>query len=244
MAVKKATEEQRQILLEAGALGYCLRRHPRRQRRLSLLVSPRGDVEVRAPVAARQSDIDALLRRHEDWLWQCRERAAKQDLPRAPQQSGDRIFYLGQTYTLQLVEGRGGRLDEAARILELAVSDHRAETVQAALQRWYRRRAEQYLEARLSAWAAQASWLTTLPPLRLRRMRSRWGSCSQRAICLNTRLMMAPPQCIDMVIVHELCHLREMNHSPAFYALMSELMPDWQQHSEHLDELTRTLMLD
>ena len=56
--------------------------------------------------------------------------------------------------------------------------------------------------------------------------------------------MMAPPQYIDMVIVHELCHLREMNHSPAFYALMSELMPDWQQHSEHLDELTRALMLD
>ena len=244
MAVKKESDERREILLDAGALGYRLRRHPRRQKRLSLLVSPRGDVEVRAPVAARQSDIDALLRRHENWLWQCRERAARQDLPRAPQQTGDRILYLGKSYTLHLVNGRDGQLDEAGHKLELAVSDRRPEAVQAALQRWYRRRAEHYFGERLRVWAPRASWVTAPPPLRLRRMRSRWGSCSPRAICLNTRLMMAPPGCIDMVIVHELCHLREMNHSRAFYALMSDLMPDWRQHSDQLDSLTRELMLD
>ena len=244
MAAKKASEERRRIHLEAGSLDYRLRRHPRRQRRLSLLVSPRGDVEVRAPLAARQPEIDALLRRHEAWLWQCRERAAKQSLPAAPSQSGDAVFYLGEIYTLRLVSGRGGKLDEAAKVLELAVTEQRPASVQAALQRWYRRRAEAYLAERLALWAQRASWLQALPPLRLRRMRSRWGSCSQRAICLNTRLMMAPPACIDMVIVHELCHLREMNHSRAFYALMTELMPDWRQHSALLDSLTPQLMLD
>ena len=202
MAVKKASDEQRRICLEAGTLDYRLRRHPRRQRRLSLLVSPRGEVDVRAPLAARQPDIDALLRRHEAWLWQCRERAAKQPLPAAPSQSGDRVFYLGEVYTLRLVSGRGGRLDEAAKALELAVTDNHPASVQAALQRWYRRCAEAYLSERLAVWAPRASWVRALPPLRLRRLRSRWGSCSPRAICLNTRLMMAPPDCIDMVIVH------------------------------------------
>jgi hypothetical protein len=85
-------------------------------------------------------------------------------------------------------------------------------------------------------FAEKASWVNgAKPPIRLRKMKRTWGSCSaQGNITLNTRLMKVPPRCIDYVIAHELCHLREMNHGKAFYALQDQLYPNWRVARSHL----------
>lgn len=68
-------------------------------------------------------------------------------------------------------------------------------------------------------------------------MTSRWGSCtpSTGRICINTRLALYPPQCLEYVVIHELCHLREANHGPRFHALLDEYMPDWKHWKKVLD---------
>ena len=79
--------------------------------------------------------------------------------------------------------------------------------------------------------------------IKLRRMRSRWGSCShQRDITLNTVLMHMPPACIDYVLHHELCHLHEFNHSPAFYALQGRVCPDWTVQKKALNIFAERLL--
>ena len=71
--------------------------------------------------------------------------------------------------------------------------------------------------------------------MRLRRMKRTWGSCSsQGLITLNPHLVKAPPVCIDYVIAHEICHLREHNHGKAFYALQEQLFPGWRAAKELL----------
>ncbi len=76
------------------------------------------------------------------------------------------------------------------------------------------------------------------PPLILRRLKTRWGSCSKAGrILLNTELVQAPVECIDYVIVHELCHLKVPDHSPAFHRLLNACMPDWQRRKERLEAL-------
>ncbi len=64
-----------------------------------------------------------------------------------------------------------------------------------------------------------------------RNMKSRWGSCkpSTGRICINTRLCLYPPQCLEYIVVHELCHLRVAGHGPAFHALMDEALPTWRE---------------
>ncbi len=242
----QASDELRRITLSGESLSYRLRRNPRRQRRLAVLVSPAGDVEVRAPLAASQSQIDALLRRHSQWLRDCRERAAASPpVPEALRYADDAEFwYLGEVWHLRLREGRGADAHGASRQLSLGVNDCQPQRVKQALWRWYRQRAAEDFSTRLARCCADLPWSQSVPPLRLRAMRSRWGSCSSRGICLNTRLIQAPPACIDMVIVHELCHLREMNHSPRFYALMDAAMPDWRRHSQRLDQLSAALLGD
>ena len=64
-----------------------------------------------------------------------------------------------------------------------------------------------------------------------RNMTSRWGSCqpSTGRICINVRLALYPPECLEYVVVHELCHLLERGHGPRFHALMDTFMPDWKE---------------
>ena len=110
------------------------------------------------------------------------------------------------------------------------------ETVRAALWRWYRHQAGRLFAARLSELAGRLPWLADDPPLRLRRMRRRWGSCSASGvITLNTHLVKAPTALLDYVILHELCHLRELNHGPRFYELMDQALPDWRARRQDLD---------
>lgn len=73
-------------------------------------------------------------------------------------------------------------------------------------------------------------------PLAYRNMTSRWGSCQPATgrICINVRLALYPPECLEYVVVHELCHLVERGHGPRFKALMDELMPDWRQRRDKL----------
>ena len=76
------------------------------------------------------------------------------------------------------------------------------------------------------------------PQLRLREMKSRWGSCLvyKQTITLNTNLLTCSRRCIEYVVLHELCHFVHPNHSPRFYELLSSFLPDWKQRRQELNE--------
>ncbi len=79
----------------------------------------------------------------------------------------------------------------------------------------------------------------SMPKLIVRRIKTRWGSCSKNGtILLNTELIKAPVDCIDYVITHELCHLRIHEHTSAFYRLLSRCMPDWERRKARLEGIT------
>ena len=78
------------------------------------------------------------------------------------------------------------------------------------------------------------------PELKIRKMRTRWGSCTKSGVVtLNLELVRMPPECIDYVITHELCHMVEFNHSARFYEVQSRFMPDWKARKQQLEELAR-----
>ncbi|WP_430746834.1 M48 metallopeptidase family protein [Azotobacter chroococcum] len=92
---------------------------------------------------------------------------------------------------------------------------------------------------------AQALWVTAAPPLRIQSMQTQWGSCSPNGrITLNPHLVKAPRDCIDYVILHELCHIAEHNHSERFYRLMQQVMPQWETVKARLDGMAAALLND
>ena len=108
--------------------------------------------------------------------------------------------------------------------------------VQDLLNAWYRVRAKEVFSNRIEVVLSQALWVTEIPKLKLLNMKTQWGNCSPSGnLTLNPYLVKAPMRCIDYVILHELCHLVEHNHSKRFYELMTQAMPDWQDRKDYLD---------
>lgn len=153
--------------------------------------------------------------------------------------------YLGNDYPLQLNPDLKQRrqlvFDDQQFCLKLAINAD-AETIKNTLLRGYKQLAEAYLPDRCQ----QLADLTGLRPtkIQLRSYKARWGSCNARGeVQLNWLLIQAPPAVIDYVIIHELCHLQQMNHSANFWQLVEQFTTDYRAHRNWLKQHGQLLML-
>lgn len=215
---------------------------PKVASRILIRVHPEGRVVVLAPASASDDAVCKAVTKRARWIRQQRRELNEQRRHVTPRQyvSGESHFYLGKRYPLKVVPSPAH--DTGVRLLrgKLAVSVRAADPalVRKHLAAWYRIRAREVFAARLDAMMDQALWVATKPPLRLQRMRTQWGNCSPAGrITLNPDLVKAPRACIDYVILHELCHHAEHNHSERFYRLMHSVMPDWEATKHKLDGL-------
>ena len=159
-------------------------------------------------------------------------RSKQQDLAGHTYDSGGEHLYLGTKRVLVVDEQRGrrGAVRLGGEEIHVQTPERTPECVKNLLTRWYRRQAEQLFTRQLAYYSALASWTGgQVPVMRLRSMKRTWGSCSSAGIItLNPHLVKAPAECIDYVIAHEVCHLREHNHGRAFYSLQEQLYPQWR----------------
>lgn len=212
-------------------------------------VHPNGDVEVEAPPGTSRAAVHCAVRKRVRWVWNQLELQKKDRAHALPRtyQSGETHFYLGRRYVLKvladpnqpnMVRLKGGQLQ--------VVSPKKTEgKVKDALNMWYRTKAASYFARRILSFSDQLSWINCAPQLKLRMMRTQWGNCSPSGtVCLNPRLIRAPRDCIDYVVLHELCHLREHNHSKRFYALLDHHMPNWRHIKARLDGMAEILLAE
>lgn len=229
-------------------IAFSLRVQPARTaQRIAIHVEPDGRVRVDVPRETSDAAVQAALQRRVRWISSqvaaVRERLAHA-VPRA-HVSGESLLYLGRRYVLKVVvdESRDGHVRLRGTRIEVAVADGDASRVRTLLDTWYRERAGEVLAARLAALAPLLHWVGTPPPMQLRIMQTRWGSCSPAGrLTLNPNLVKAPRECIDYVLIHELCHLGEHNHGPRFHRLLETLMPQWRSVKARLDGLVEQLM--
>ncbi len=217
-----------------------------RRRTWTVYVHGNGSVEVRVPTWMSDDEARRHAAEHAPWVFRQLDRLARRPHPPAPLRfaDGEKVRYLGGHLVLRLRPGLPVRadLDEAAGELRLTLPPPADNPVliKRLLLDWYARRASALFPARVERCLehARAERFPPLTRLTIRHARSRWGSCSaQGHVMLNAMLVQAPPECTDYVVLHELCHLREMNHSRRFYAILTRLMPNWKVYSEKLDAI-------
>jgi predicted metal-dependent hydrolase len=198
-------------------------------------------VEVLAPAGKALNLILARVGRRSRWIvkqW----RYFDQFQPKQPDRrfvSGETHVYLGRQYRLKITKGIPSQVRLVGRYFLVRHSDPSdSGEVSRLLQDWYVSHAKALFVARLSYWISGCRPLAMpeMPTLTVRKMTRRWGSCTKSGtVALNIDLIKVPLTFIDYVIVHELCHLKVHNHSPAFYRLLFRSMPDWKQRKERLD---------
>jgi predicted metal-dependent hydrolase len=231
------------IRLADQVIHYEIAHRPRVTRRIHLELSERGVLRVVAPRRLSQRAIHQTLVSNPQYVVRFLEQARQQWAKRKPLRyvDGEKHLVLGRRYPLDIWRERGARprlewLHDRIRLTFPAAPEVGA--VRDLLMKGYRQRALDDFAERLAAICAEAPWARrSLPPMRLRRMKASWGTCSAAGvITLNPLLLRAPPQCIDYVIAHEVCHLRQLNHGPRFYAVQDQLFPAWREAKQRLHD--------
>lgn len=215
--------------------------------RVLIKVHPDCQVVVSAPPMASDEEVLDALRKRGRWIHeQLREFRKQQEhvTPRA-YVSGESHYYLGKQHLLKVIEVpdevQGVKLLRGK--LEVLTRQKSPFKVKQLLNDWYKARAKEVFSKRLDAMLAQALWVSETPPIRVLTMQTQWGSCSSSGrLTLNPHLVKAPRECIDYVILHELCHIAEHNHSERFYRLMKQVMPNWEATKARLDGLANVLL--
>ena len=231
------------IRLADQVIHYEIAHRPRVTRRIHLELSERGVLRVVVPRRMSQRAIHQTLMSNPQYVARFLDRARKQWAAWVPLRyvDGEKHLLLGRRYPLDIWRARGARPRLEWLHDRIRLTFHTAPEVDAVrdlLLKGYRQRALDDFAARLDAICVDAPWVRRRPPaMRLRRMKASWGTCSAAGvITLNPLLLRAPPQCIDYVIAHEVCHLRQLNHGPRFYALQDQLFPAWQEAKRHLHD--------
>ena len=210
-----------------------------RRRSLSLEVDRHLQIKVRAPLQLERDFIQQWMQSKAYWIAKKFEEISNRYPAQAQLEYKDGAlhWFLGKQYQLKLLMGqRGQGLLDQNHILLPCPSDH-SDLVEKRLTEWYRTQAWQQFTTRVDAcWPAFAQRGHQRPQLRIRRMKSLWGSLSARPIMtLNLKLIKTPERLIDYVVVHELCHLEHRNHGPNFKRLMDFMQPDWRQRKAELN---------
>lgn len=222
-------------------------KRPQTAGKVLIKVHPDCRVIVFAPESADREAVLSAVKKRGRWIYEQLRDFRKQHEFITPRQyiSGESHYYLGKQYLLKVIEApeqvQGVKLLRGK--LEVSVRTQSADKIKVLLTDWYKARAKEVFSKRLDAMLEQALWVTERPPLRLLTMKTQWGSCSPRGrITLNPMLVKAPRECIDYVILHELCHLAEHNHSERFYRLMGQVMPAWEKTKERLDAMASRML--
>ena len=215
--------------------------------RILIKVHPDCRVVVSAPQDTDDQQVLNAVEKRGRWIYQQLRDFRKQLEYVTPRQyiSGESHYYLGKQHMLKVIvapsDVQGVKMLRGK--LEVTVRHKSAEKVLQLLTDWYKARAREVFARRLTAMLDQALWVSDLPPLRILTMQTQWGSCSPNGkVTLNPNLVKAPRECIDYVILHELCHLAEHNHSERFYRLMGQVMPDWEKTKKRLDGMVGMIM--
>jgi hypothetical protein len=206
---------------------------------------PEGRVRVAAPMRLDDDAVRAEVISRLAWIPRKRAEFARQ--PRQSRRefvSGESHYFEGRRYRLDVVEstGRTGMRLRNNTWMEMRVRPATGRDArEALLYRWYRARLRERIPEIIAAWEPRIG--VRVADWRIRRMKTRWGTCNTaaRRIWLNSELAKKPPPCLEYVVVHEMVHLVEPSHNERFREIMDRTMPSW---SLRADELNRTHLPD
>jgi predicted metal-dependent hydrolase len=221
----------RAITAGARTFPVAIRRHPR-ARRYVIRLTPGGELRLTVPRGASIAGGLAFAERQHDWIfreWQRLEQHA------AAWDSGTELWYRGER--VRLVVDADGVILSGHRVKRT----DEAVGIRQTVEKFLRKMAEAELPSRLAELVAERR--LSLPRVTVRNQRSRWGSCSTRgSIALNWRLIQMPPAVSDYIILHELAHRRQPNHSARFWREVESLCPSWKESERWLRKNGKDLL--
>ena len=203
------------------------------------VVPPLGEIRISAPRGTPMQTIRQFALSRKQWILRNRLNLVQNPPPPSfPCLDGERFNLWGKEYLLRIEEQPGERGVEinGPNLTLLAPSGAPETQKKQILESWRKEQLSQAIELLLSRWEPRME--LKVASVSLRRMKTRWGSCtpSARKIRLNTALASTPEELLEYVLVHEMAHIRQPNHGPIFWSIVAEHLPDWKNSRKRLKE--------
>lgn len=216
----------------------------KRMKNLRMRVCPNsGDIHVSAPHYALKRDIQSFAQAHIQWAKSLKDKALEKTAARQPFKTGDAINFFGSTVTLQISHAskratytfHENTVGHSVLCLKLEDLDD-LDGQDRLITRWQKEMMAQEVLKMLIEYQPIMGVETTR--FGVRKMRTRWGSCNVQArrVWFNLDLINKPKHCLEYVIVHELAHLLETNHTPRFWSIVEKFLPTWKTSHDYLNE--------
>jgi predicted metal-dependent hydrolase len=208
-----------------------------RRRTLSLEVGARG-IRIRAPQLMSYRQIEDFVRSKESWLNK-QLAALPEPCPKLSLTDGASVLFVGQPLNLLVSDGRGVVHHDGESITIPLQTSHLPpeETLRRKLIGWYKTMALTHVRTQVTELLPRMEPGSEIPEIRVREYRRRWGSCDSRGnLSFNWRLVQAPEAVLRYVVVHELAHRTEFNHSPEFWQIVERHDKDWRAHQRWLQQ--------
>lgn len=218
--------EQRSIQLADRLISYTLKRSTRR-RSIGLQINDRG-LTVSMPLRASEKWLHSVLQEKAGWVVDKLENWQSRQAPVQKWEDGETILFRGETFTLRVIPSlfkTPPQLTPTELVLHVPDTGNR-DALKKTILHWYKKEAIRVFAECVEHFAPLMQ--ATPRELKLTSARTQWGSCTaQGVVRLNWQLVTMPLHLIDYVVVHELAHLHEMNHSPAFWRVVESACPDY-----------------
>jgi len=230
----------RTVLYGSQEISYVFGFAPRKT--LAIAVHPDGSVEIKAPVDTAEELIDQKVRKRAAWILR-QQRFFSQFLPRSQPRrylSGEAHLYLGKKYRLKIALGEKSSIKLSGGYFQIQSPDVLPPArIGEILKNWYIKHAQDTFTQVLNDCVSRMKIVPeSIPVLTVKSLNLRWGSLSvQKRLLLNLSLIQAPLECIEYVILHELCHLENFNHGPEFYRRLETVLPDWKARKLKLEKV-------
>lgn len=217
--------------------------YSKKRRKAEIVIRPDLKVEFRAPYGLSREAIRDMVQKKAGWVWEKLDWFEANRLPGQEKRytDGEKYLYLGREYSLRILPVEGIKKSFASFsgselnvfIPETVPEEVRPVLVKKAVWNFYSNCAESEVGRFIKAYSEK---LGIIPPVfKVKHQKRRWGSCSaDNVLRINFQLLMAPPEQLEYVVVHELCHVKEKNHSVRFWKLVGKLMPGYEVHRKSL----------
>lgn len=209
----------------------------RTDRKKSASIQLDGDlVKVRVPKSLSDKRIRELITKQTPWIQAKFKEQSERPTPKPKEYvSGESLSYLGKDYRLKVVLGANPsiKFENGDLVVTIPEREQQQNTVKHLLENWFRTRAEILLRAKTERF----SKIIKVSPasVSVGNYKSRWGACSSKGdITYNWKIILTPHRIVDYVVVHELCHLLEHNHSPKYWRHVERYVPDWRERRKWL----------
>ena len=204
-----------------------------KRRTIALIVERDGTLSVRAPMRVSHAVIEAFIQQKADWIMRTREKLKTIKQPPTRQYvDGEKFLYLGSFFDLKLVQSQRPSLQFGSGF---TLSHGMQEKGELYFTKWYKERAYEIIAIRVKEYAQKYHFIPR--QVKINSARTRWGSCSSKGTLNFTwRLVMAPLEVIDYVVIHELSHLRVKDHSRKFWNVVEAIDPEYKKKRKWLRE--------